>query len=365
MENLKLMEYVLGYLEGLSLPTLEIENAKEACFIKLSNVNIIKKNRTRGASNQTHIHVTGGAMNVFFKPTFIKNSTSSTTDEHITLRMFSKNFADIKKKFTGIETKYQKENDTTIKLQTVKKVSYRATGHQVQLSKGQFDSENFKDLRNFLFEDDLLCFFRLDESYSNFFIVAIATGTSDVIKNLPTQTHLKIPNNTFTLHPVSADNIVSVTKKYSEDTNYDIDIDKQISAIKTRQKKTVLHEEIVKKIAVKLNSNNITLHAGNIDCLAVEDTKLAYLFEIKTLSSTIDVSEEKDQVRKAFSQLFYYDFFAKAQFNDIPTFKIAVFSRKISDEHINFFNTHSCEVLWLNEENDFISNNSSLQNLFN
>lgn len=75
------------------------------------------------------------------------------------------------------------------------------------------------------------------------------------------------------------------------------------------------------------------------------------MIEVKTLSS--DGGDELYQMRRALSQLLYYEEF---HLNQIPNIsnktygdnlqKIAFFEHKIQDKYILFLEKHGCKVLW-------------------
>lgn len=371
MSTINIMSTVEKYLLELGVKELDfkfIKEAKEVSFVKLSHVNIIKNNRTTRKSHQTHIHITGESMKTFYESSYIKNRTASTDDTTIKLTMFTENIKTLEKT-TSNTSKYQSLNTSLLALETVKKIAYRSKtgGKQVQLSKRRKDSESFIDLRSYLYEGDIVCFFRLHDNYDDFFIVVIPSVKHTLTDLTSNQTRVVLQKNSFTLKKVSPDTIVSINKEFNDDENFEIDIAKQIDAIKKRKKKTYTHETIVKNLAAKLTtSSKISIFSGNIDCLAIKGEKKAYIFEVKTLSDIINISEEKDQVRKAFAQLAYYDLFAKGEFKELPSHNVAVFSRKISDEHISFFTHYGYEVLWLEDNQTFsYSDNFSLKSLFN
>ena len=63
-----------------------------------------------------------------------------------------------------------------------------------------------------------------------------------------------------------------------------------------------------------------------------------------------ELSDERKQVQKAFSQLHYYEnFFLDNEKHKIVQ-KYAMFETKISDEHIAFFEKYQIKVIWLNEK---------------
>ena len=71
--------------------------------------------------------------------------------------------------------------------------------------------------------------------------------------------------------------------------------------------------------------------------------------------------DEKAQVLKAFSQLYYYEMFAMKQFEGYKSQKIAIFEGKISDEHINFLEYNNIYVLWKNDDEILSCSNYSLE----
>ena len=61
------------------------------------------------------------------------------------------------------------------------------------------------------------------------------------------------------------------------------------------------------------------------------------------------MSDEKKQVQKAFSQLYYYEeFFVKEKINNYIQ-KVVVFESIISEKHISFFEKNEIKVFWIGD----------------
>lgn len=106
----------------------------------------------------------------------------------------------------------------------------------------------------------------------------------------------------------------------------------------------IRHNIVVKKLSNILERQGFEIKEGNIDCLAVKD-KNAIIIEAKSLDN--NYSDEIKQVRQAYSQLDYYEEFALGKYKEYNITKIAIFERKISDEHIFFMENRYKLVLWI------------------
>lgn len=355
---------------------LNSEKYDAALVSTLSSVNVVKANRTASKkSNQTHIHITGEAMQVFYPNHKIDSVLQSTTDDAISITMFAGNFSSLKRRYLSIQGEPNVESisdspEAVINMSTVKKISFRhPTSRQVQISKVSRDSDNFTELRRYLFEGDSLCLFKETGSYDRYFLVALPSGKSLTDNTNQKHNLVKITReNSFLLRDVTPDTIATVTEEVTR-AEYSLPNEEaQINTIEVREEKNRQHQSIVRRLAQKiLDSSSFKIMAGNIDCFAVdEERNISLIFEVKTLDSSPEFSSEVSQVRKAFAQLFYYDALAKNQFQDVPSKKIAVFSRAISKSHKEFFEYNNCSVIWL-ENNEFYYNGEDelISNIFN
>lgn len=119
------------------------------------------------------------------------------------------------------------------------------------------------------------------------------------------------------------------------------------------------HRKLNDEVHKLLKDRGFRIFEGNIDCLAFKDSTPILINEIKTLSG--EEKDEKAQVLKAFSQLYYYEMFAMKQFEGYKSQKIAIFEGKISDEHINFLEYNNIYVLWKNDDGILSCSNYSLE----
>lgn len=107
------------------------------------------------------------------------------------------------------------------------------------------------------------------------------------------------------------------------------------------------HNIVIKKIANILEAQGFEIKEGNIDCLAIKDEQ-ALLIEVKSLDN--NYSDEIKQVRQAYSQLDYYEEFALGKYRGHNVIKVAIFERKISDEHISFMENRNKLVFWIDND---------------
>lgn len=150
---------------------------------------------------------------------------------------------------------------------------------------------------------------------------------------------------------------IAIEPNLTHISNSNIDL---TSAIRLRQKRLVEHQEIVRKLALILDSHGFNLYEGKFDCLSTSDEK-ALLFEVKTLSNSM-ADEEKQSV-KGVGQLKFYNFsIVREKMGLENIFEFLVFSRKPSELIIRFCIAESISVLWcvdedfycLNEDNEEI-----------
>lgn len=146
-------------------------------------------------------------------------------------------------------------------------------------------------------------------------------------------------------------------------TDIDLDLERYSTlvdlsdSILARQERTIRHNEIVKKVAEHFEKLEYHIYENQIDCLAVK-TNIALIIEVKTLNG--ELKDERNQVMKAFAQVYYYEYFNLDEFSRYPTIKVACFSKKPNDVHLKFLEMNQCFVMWLNE--DVICYSDALRN---
>lgn len=136
-----------------NLEFLKESNFMNACLFQLPNVCIIAQNRET-PSHQSHIHVTGGRMKVFFTTMEIaRNQEIAYTDQQIVLS--SLNIAKLRNEQTT-GTDIGLFNATMRKKLALR----RDCTVQVQLGERQKDSREFNSLREGLYKDDYIAALR-------------------------------------------------------------------------------------------------------------------------------------------------------------------------------------------------------------
>jgi hypothetical protein len=147
---------------------------------------------------------------------------------------------------------------------------------------------------------------------------------------------------------VSADSIATAptARERAADEEYFVDPEVTREAALERLSR---HNAIVRTIATILGDHE--LREDPYDTLASKQSAPSLLIEVKTLRS--DSSDETARVRGAVAQLLYY-----ARF-DIPAdvakaglVRVAVFERRISEDHVTFMESLEIAVIWL--EGDFL-----------
>ena len=143
---------------------LSAEKYSEALVLKLPAVCLVDKNKPENSkSKQSHIHVTGENRYFFFSENEIDNTQETTEDQIQKLELCENNINALNKKdFLASELKIIKSN-------TLKKIFCRAKqSSQVQISRMRDDDPNFIELRNGLYEGDLLVFLKQRNSNEMF-----------------------------------------------------------------------------------------------------------------------------------------------------------------------------------------------------
>ncbi|MCT4508239.1 MAG: hypothetical protein N4A48_05655 [Tepidibacter sp.] len=362
---------VRNYLESIGVPKkvldYELSNIKAVLVLNLPSVCILKENRPT-SSKQTHIHVTGDGMGFFYdRMTLHKNPELFANDSREDVILFKKNLIDLEEiavQKNGMERNLQiLDKDDILESYTVKKVGRIGTpGIQVQISKKRLDDRWFMHLRKCLFTNDVLVFIKTEKRDADI-VVGIPHSyiESDSIRNMTifaepeseeqslgaVSNNSEIESNINNPRSVNYGSIARFAPNDEQDENSS-SITDLTASIKTRKKRTQRHQDIVKLIALDLEREGYSLYENPMDCLAIKDKEPALLFEIKTLDGS--TSDEKKQVQKAFSQLFYYEEFNTREYNKNGIKKIAVFESRISEEHIIFFEKNNIKVAWINEK---------------
>lgn len=127
---------------------------KEIVVIRLANSNVVIKNKTDKTSHQTHIAITGDSIDFFYNREKFDADDNVTSD--ILPVLVSK---DNLNELHSVSNPIQKSDELML-VSTGVTVGSR-TQRQVQLSKRiSGNGPEFNELRNGLFEDDLLLFFK-------------------------------------------------------------------------------------------------------------------------------------------------------------------------------------------------------------
>ena len=144
---------------------ININTFNAGCEIKLPKVCIVAKNRD-SVSHQSHIHVTGENMKIFFSPTQLKEyQTIDYSNQAAVLSCF--NIAKINKK--TVDTNSLLLVNTFVRTKLAMRKDESA---QVQLGETRKDSSYFNELRDGLYEGDYLLILKY-ASEDKLFIVGI------------------------------------------------------------------------------------------------------------------------------------------------------------------------------------------------
>ncbi len=144
---------------GLKQEAEEYFSAKrfdKGLILKLPAVCIVPKNKPRTSkSKQTHIHVTGNNRYFFYSPEDINSVTASTEDRKQSVMVSLQNIKSLRgKNIDGDKLLFKPSF-------TMTKIACRASQEsQVQISKIKKDGDIFIELRNNLYEDDILVFLK-------------------------------------------------------------------------------------------------------------------------------------------------------------------------------------------------------------
>ena len=142
-------------------------------------------------------------------------------------------------------------------------------------------------------------------------------------------------------NPVNADNIAS-TPEFSEKSAHPFDLS---AAIELRNKRTILHQEIVRSLAVLLESLNFNLFEYPYDCLATKDD-VVVLAEVKTLDGTI--SDERKQAVRAVGQIKSYAYFdVPEELKEGQLELVVAFSERPTDPILDFLAEQGISTAWI------------------
>lgn len=182
----------LGYNSNYIDDFLSPANFCEIISIRLANANVMIKNKTDHSSHQTHIAVTGEAIDFFYPPTQFEKMDNVIVETR-EIYVSDANLVDLKNQEVCLSD--------TMELQTkcgVVTIGKR-TQKQLQLSKrNSSNSPCFNELRLGLFENDLLVLIKERESKKIFAVGIPQTFYLDYIPNYAnkyeTNTYLRIAN---------------------------------------------------------------------------------------------------------------------------------------------------------------------------
>jgi hypothetical protein len=192
-----LIDLVQEYFIDLGYNNIYVKNYfsnktfKELISIRLANANVMIKNKTDSSSHQTHIAITGEAIEFFFDVEEFKTMDNKTV---------LKRSVSISKQ--NLEALYNQETsikDTSdIELISGYVTLGKRTQKQVQLSKRNTEnSECFNSLRLGLYENDLLIILKFRDNNDMLAIGIPQTYYLDYIPNYAnkyeTNTYLRLP----------------------------------------------------------------------------------------------------------------------------------------------------------------------------
>lgn len=162
-----LLDFVKAYFDSLGLGAgageyLTAKNFTEGLVLKLPAVCLVPANKPANSrSKQTHIHVTGNNRYFFFNAEAVNSAIDSSEDirQHVLVsrqNLKALNGEQLKDGGLFFHPSY-----------TMTKIACRASQEpQVQISKLRMDGDLFIELRNSLYENDLLVFLKLRAGYA-------------------------------------------------------------------------------------------------------------------------------------------------------------------------------------------------------
>lgn len=164
MQNINsnnLLDFVHAYFDSLGLGAearyhINAKNFREGLVLKLAAVCLVPGNKpSNSRSKQTHIHVTGNNRYFFFDTNEVDSATDSSDDIQQDVLVSLQNLQNLKKQ------PLLEGGLSFIRSHTMKKIACRAAQEtQVQISKLRLDGRRFMELRNNLYENDLLVFLK-------------------------------------------------------------------------------------------------------------------------------------------------------------------------------------------------------------
>lgn len=182
----------LGYNNIFVKEYFSNKNFKELLSIRLANANVVIKNKTDRSSHQTHIAITGEAIDFFYSvQDFIEMDNKKIDKRKVYIS--ENNIASLQ----GIE-RYVENTDYLERVMGYVTLGKR-TQKQVQLSKRNSEnSECFNSLRLGLYENDLLIMLKYRNDESIFAMGIPQIFYLDYIPNYAskydTNTYLRLPN---------------------------------------------------------------------------------------------------------------------------------------------------------------------------
>ena len=215
----------------------ECLNCNRLLYINLSEVNVIPDNRTGSKSKQTHIHISGKNMNMFYSAKELeesKKNKKSTDDEKVDVYLISKNIEYLNSEKEGKEFNKSNKECRFIKSYTYKKISIRADGsQQVQISKLRLDGKEFLNFRQLLFVHYGLFFLERKDG-QGYNILGID-------RELVEKYNISLPS-------LLLDNDESYLEVKEDETEYEV---------------SGLNDEELEEVNTKLNNIDITSFKGN------------------------------------------------------------------------------------------------------
>lgn len=179
------------YTDELIDDTFSNTNICEVLSIKLANSNVVIKNKTYPSSKQTHIAITGEAIEYFYN---FKKLTAMNNDivEKKNVSVFVANIKDLQGKH------YEVQSTNEIEIVYGYMTIGTRTQKQVQLSKrNAANSDCFNLLRSGLYENDLLILMKKRGTEESFAVGITKQFYSRYIKDYDslyeTITYLRIP----------------------------------------------------------------------------------------------------------------------------------------------------------------------------
>ena len=176
---------------------------------------------------------------------------------------------------------------------------------------------------------------------------AVTEDAIEPLPAIPALAHSVAHAPTPLANAVSAEDIAS-TPEFSEKSLHPFDLS---AAIELRNKRTILHQKIVRSFASLLESLKFSLFEYPYDCLARKDD-FVVLAEVKTLDGT--VSDERKQAVRALGQIRSY-----AYFNVPEDFKggqmelVVAFSEKPTEPILDFLAEQGISTAWIENTADW------------